>query len=314
MALSNKIKLNQIVPFFGLAFLLIIFSLIIGGKFWTGENMLAIFNQTVLIMMGGLGMIFVVAQGSVDISQGSSLALIAMITGIAANKFGVMAVLPTVILTGAAVGLFNGLVVSKLRVPSLTCTLATLIAFRALVAVISGGDVIYIPAEMLSFSDFGIMFPVFIALVLIVGYLFEYTRVGYYSKAIGENEVKAQYTGVPVIPMKVVAFVLSGIMAGIAGVFTLSRIGGADPNMGNFFELEVLLALFAGGISVSGGMSTRIYRLFIGAITIGVLVNGLSLCNVSADIAEGVKGLILILVVFLALNFASKRGKKESLA
>ena len=82
-----------------------------------------------------------------------------------------------------------------------------------------------------------------------------------------------------------------------------------DVSIGNFFELEVMLAIFTGGVPVTGGMSTRIYRLFIGALTIGVLVNGLTLYGVSAALAEGVKGLMLIGLVFLAARFtAGKRA------
>ena len=131
--------------------------------------------------------------------------------------------------------------------------------------------------------------PVLVLLTLIFGYLFEYTKLGYYSKAIGENEVKARNSGVPVEKMKILAYVLCGVMAGIAGVFTLSRVGGVDVSMGNFFELEVMLAIFTGGVPVTGGMPTRIFRLFVGALTIGVLVNGLTLYGVSAALAEGLK-------------------------
>lgn len=304
-------KYEQIIPFIGLLILLILFSLIIGGKFWKTNNLLAIFNQTVLIMIGGLGMIFVVAQGSVDISQGSTLALVATLTGIVVNNYGLMAIIPTVLLVGGLVGLINGVVVSKFKVSSLTCTLGLLIAIRALVAALCQGTVIYIPFELFAFSNFNILFPTFIVLIIIIGYFFEYTKIGYYSKIIGANEVKAKYSGVPVGKMKIVAFIISGIMAGVAGVFTLSRIGGVDPGMGNFFELQVLLALFAGGIPVTGGTSSKIYKLFIGSLIVGILENGLTLANVSGVLAEGIKGIVLIMVVFITMYHTNSqmRGK-----
>lgn len=306
-----KKKFEQIVPFIGLLLLLILFSLIIGGKFWKTNNLLAIFNQTVLIMIGGLGMIFVVAQGSVDISQGSTLALVATLTGIVVNNYGLLAIIPTVLLVGGLVGLINGVVVSKFKVSSLTCTLGLLIAIRALVAVLCQGTVIYIPFELFAFSNFNILFPTFIGLIIIIAYFFEYTKMGYYSKIIGANEVKAQYSGVPVGKMKILAFIMSGIMAGVAGVFTLSRIGGVDPGMGNFFELQVLLALFAGGIPVTGGTSSKVYKLFIGSLIVGILENGLTLANVSGVLAEGIKGIVLIMVVFITMYHTNSqmRGK-----
>ncbi|MTI60011.1 MAG: ABC transporter permease [Firmicutes bacterium] len=308
-----KKKFEQIVPFIGLLILLILFSLIIGGKFWKTNNLLAIFNQTVLIMIGGLGMIFVVAQGSVDISQGSTLALVATLTGIVVNNYGLLAIIPTVLLVGGLVGLINGVVVSKFKVSSLTCTLGLLIAIRALVAVLCQGTVIYIPFELFAFSNFNILFPTFIGLIIIIAYFFEYTKMGYYSKIIGANEVKAQYSGVPVGKMKILAFIMSGIMAGVAGVFTLSRIGGVDPGMGNFFELQVLLALFAGGIPVTGGTSSKIYKLFIGSLIVGILENGLTLANVSGVLAEGIKGIVLIMVVFITMYHTNSQMREKTI-
>lgn len=308
-----KKKFEQIVPFIGLLILLILFSLIIGGKFWKTNNLLAIFNQTVLIMIGGLGMIFVVAQGSVDISQGSTLALVATLTGIVVNNYGLLAIIPTVLLVGGLVGLINGVVVSKFKVSSLTCTLGLLIAIRALVAVLCQGTVIYIPFELFAFSNFNILFPTFIGLIIIIAYFFEYTKMGYYSKIIGANEVKAQYSGVPVGKMKILAFIMSGIMAGVAGVFTLSRIGGVDPGMGNFFELQVLLALFAGGIPVTGGTSSKIYKLFIGSLIVGILENGLTLASVSGVLAEGIKGIVLIMVVFITMYHTNSQMREKTI-
>ncbi|AZO93134.1 ABC transporter permease [Halocella sp. SP3-1] len=308
-----KKKFEQIVPFIGLLILLILFSLIIGGKFWKTNNLLAIFNQTVLIMIGGLGMIFVVAQGSVDISQGSTLALVATLTGIVVNNYGLLAIIPTVLLVGGLVGLINGVVVSKFKVSSLTCTLGLLIAIRALVAVLCQGTVIYIPFELFAFSNFNILFPTFIGLIIIIAYFFEYTKMGYYSKIIGANEVKAQYSGVPVGKMKILAFIISGIMAGVAGVFTLSRIGGVDPGMGNFFELQVLLALFAGGIPVTGGTSSKIYKLFIGSLIVGILENGLTLASVSGVLAEGIKGIVLIMVVFITMYHTNSQMREKTI-
>ncbi|QTL99377.1 hypothetical protein GM661_16150 [Iocasia frigidifontis] len=308
-----KKKFEQIVPFIGLLLLLILFSLIIGGKFWKTNNLLAIFNQTVLIMIGGLGMIFVVAQGSVDISQGSTLALVATLTGIVVNNYGLLAIIPTVLLVGGLVGLINGVVVSKFKVSSLTCTLGLLIAIRALVAVLCQGTVIYIPFELFAFSNFNILFPTFIGLIISIAYFFEYTKMGYYSKIIGANEVKAQYSGVPVGKMKILAFIMSGIMSGVAGVFTLSRIGGVDPGMGNFFELQVLLALFAGGIPVTGGTSSKIYKLFIGSLIVGILENGLTLANVSGVLAEGIKGIVLIMVVFITMYHTNSQMREKTI-
>ena len=302
-----KNKFGKLIPFLGLIILLLLFTFTSGDKFWTRYNLLAIFNQTVLFMMGGLGMIFVVAQGSIDISQGSTLAISATLTGLAVNAFGIWTIIPVVLLVGVAVGLFNGIAVSKFKVPSITSTLGLLIALRALVALLTAGTVIYIPFELFSLTNFSVLFPIFLVLVIVMGYLFEYTKLGYYARAIGSNEIKANFTGVPVDRIKIISFVMSSVMASIVGVFTLSRIGGVSAQMGNFYELEVLLALFAGGVPVAGGMATRMYKLFIGSLVVGVLGNGLVLNNISGVLSQGIKGIVLILVVFVTIYYRNKQ-------
>ena len=137
-------------------------------------------------------------------------------------------------------------------------------------------------------------------------YLFEYTKIGYFSRCIGENEVAGTYSGISVKLYKVIAFVLSGIMAGIVGAFTVGRIGGVDPTMGSFFELQVMIALFVGGVPVMGGSGSKFYRLFIGALTLALLENGLTLSKVSSEASELIEGIILIGVVFFTLYMRSK--------
>lgn len=306
----SRVDSRGLLPFIGLIAITTVFTILTRGKLWSTYNLLAVFNQTIPIIMGGLGMIFVVAQGGVDISQGSLLAIAGTVGALLVNKYGAWTLLPGAILTGALFGFVNGTIVTRLRVPSLTTTLAMLIALRALVAFMCQGEAIYAPWEVLSIDSFGIKLPIFILVVVIMAYIFEFTRLGYYSKAIGENEVVTWYTGVPIRTVKIAAFILSGIMAGLVGALSVGRLGGVDPGMGSFFELEVLLALFTGGVPVTGGMTSRIHKLFIGALTVALLGNGLTLYGVSGEVAEGIKGIILILVVFATLNLQIRETAK----
>ena len=107
-----RLRIDRIIPFIGLVGLVAIFTILAGDKFWRPNNLLSIFNQTVLFMIGGLGMVFVIAQGSTDLLQGSALALIATISAIMANRFGLWAIVPSVLVLGTLVGLINGLIVS----------------------------------------------------------------------------------------------------------------------------------------------------------------------------------------------------------
>lgn len=115
---TRKLSLEHIIPFAGLVCLLLLFTVLVGSKFWRPYNLRSILNQTVLYMFGGLGLIFVIAQGSIDLSQGAVLALTATISAILVNKYGLWLIFPAAILTGALFGLLNGVIISKLKVPS----------------------------------------------------------------------------------------------------------------------------------------------------------------------------------------------------
>jgi ribose transport system permease protein len=232
---KSSFDFEKVMPFMGLIIITVFFSIVTGGKLLRVSNLSGILNQAIPIIIGGLGMIFVASQGSVDISQGSVLALSGTVAALATSKYGIGILFPVAMLTGGVVGLFNGVILSKFKVSSLTVTLAVLISIRALVAFLTRGEVIYAPLEVLSIGNLSIKLPIFILIVLIIGYLFEYTKIGYYCKVLGENEVVGKYTGISVDKVKILAFMLSGIMAGFLGVFTVSRIGGVDPGMGNFF-------------------------------------------------------------------------------
>ena len=174
---NRKLSWEHIIPFAGLVCLILLFTVLVGSKFWRPYNLRSILNQTVLYMFGGLGLIFVIAQGSIDLSQGAVLALSATISAILVNKYGLWLIFPSAILLGALFGLLNGVIISKLKVPSVTCTLAFSIAYRGLLPVFTRGP-IYVPFKLFDLYNFENMFPVLVLLTIIFGYLFEYTKVG----------------------------------------------------------------------------------------------------------------------------------------
>lgn len=304
-----SINITYIFPIAILLFLVLIFTFTTGGKLLGRNNLRYILNEVVPLVIGGLGMIFVVAQGSVDISLGSIVALTGTVMAILSADFPLPMLFPLALLIGALAGCLNGVLVGRFKVPSITVTLATSIGLRAYVAYITSGKAIFVAKEVLILDKFAQKMLIFIAAILVMGYLYEYTRLGYYSKAIGENEVAGMFTGIAVRNMKVIAFVLSGMMAGLVGLMTVGRVGGANNTLGNMYELQVLLALFVGGVPVEGGMESKVPKMMLGAITMAVLNNGLTLSGVSGDYSKGIQGVVLILVVFLTMHFRKNYGK-----
>jgi len=300
--MKRKQNLEYILPFGFLLLLFALFSIINGKAFFRMHNVKTIIDTMIPLCIGGYGMLFVIAQGSIDMSTGSNLAFSATLGAIIAAKTGSFLLLPLCILIGAVVGLINGILVSKFKVSSIMATLAQLIILRSLVVVLSKGKVVFVSPSVLKFNRWGAKGLIFAIATVIAIYLFQYTKLGFSSRSIGENEIVCNYVGLKVNWIKVIAFVLSGAFAGLAALLTIAKIGGVDPNMGQSFELQVMLAVFVGGVPVDGGSKSSIVKIIIGALLFSILQSGLVLLNVKSETVELVQGLMLLTMVAAILK------------
>jgi ribose transport system permease protein len=171
----------------------------------------------------------------------------------------------------------------------------------------------YIPDAVRVLNLPTVKIPLFLLIVAVMLYVFEFTKVGRYSRAIGENEVTARFVGAPITKMKIFAFALSGLMSGVGAIFTLVTVGGTTNTMGTFLEMKVAMAIFFGGVLVTGGASAKGYKVLLGSLTITIIINGLALIGKSdSQISEMVEGLLLVLVLFLTIlanNYDRRRVK-----
>ena len=316
--LKHRIKIADLVPFIAFVVLFVFFTVVSGGKMLSGYSLKMLLEQSILTIIAGCGVLFVVAQGSIDLTVGVNLALagvvglhVATITGIG------WLMIPVSMLVGLAMGLINGIVVSKFKVPSFTVSIAMLISVRGIVNYIQtiiGTE--YISESMTFITKSGVKIGAFIVIVLIIAYLFEFTRLGRYSQAIGENETTAKFVGIPVSKMKIIVFALSGLMAGVGAIFSIATVGGTSMQMGVFLEMKVAMAIFFGGVLVTGGTSAKFYKIILGSLSITVIVNGLSLIGMSdSQISQSVEGGLLLLILFITIMAGKKRavsGKKTA--
>jgi ribose transport system permease protein len=307
-----NIRLQDVVPFIAFVVIFAFFAIASKGRMLTAFNLKNLINQTVMTIVVGCGTIFVVAQGSIDLSVGVNLALSGVIaTWVTQATGSPILLIPTALLVGLIVGLFNGVVVSRFKVPSFMLTIAMLIGVRGIVNYIQ--TVIgtqQIPGSLRVFNEPYLRFPLFIVIVVIMAYVFERTKVGRYSRAIGENETTAKFVGVPVTRMKIVAFAISGLMAGVGAVFSLTSIGGTTQQMGVFFEMQVAMAIFLGGVLVTGGTSAKIYKVLLGSFSITIIVNGLALIGLSeTQYSQSVEGILLLMILFMTILASNRRHK-----
>jgi ribose transport system permease protein len=304
----------KIFPFIGLAVIIVIFTILSQGRLWRVNNLRSIINLMIPMTIGAMGMIFVAAQGSTDMTQGSLLAVCAALAGLVSTHVGAWIFIPLALFIGLAAGFFNGILLAYLKVPSLMFTLAMLIALRAIVMFITNGQALFLDPSIIALNDAKIKYPVFVLLFIVLWYLFDYTKAGFFAKCIGENQTVGQFAGIPVKKYKIIAFTISGLTAAIVGIFTVGSIGGVAPTMGSFFELQVMTAMFVGGVPVSGGAASTFYKIIVGSLMLAFLRNGLAITRVPTEISELIQGIILLLVVFLGLYVKEKFTGRQIVA
>ena len=283
----------------------------------TVRNLSTLLEQTMQTILVACGTLFVVSQGSTDLSVGVNLALSGVIGTWAAYATGVdWLMIPVTLVVGLIVGVFNGVIVSKCKVSSFMLTLAMLIGVRGLVNFLQiRTDVQRLPEGLSFLNSFAVKVILFLVIVAVMAYVFEFTKTGRYSRAIGENETTAKFVGVPVDRMKVIAFALSGLMAGVAAVFNMATVGSTSQQMGVFLEIRVVMAIYLGGVMVSGGSSAKFYKILLGSFSIQIIVNGLALMGKSdAHYSQSVQGILLLVILFLSALAGRRRGRvKEQL-
>ena len=314
MAAKRKWKLdvNALMPIYILAFILIVFALLTRGKLLAADNLSNIVNQSIPYFICGLGMLFVAAIGGPDITCGSLIGLAGALAGMAVTKISFLLLFPVAILVGLAVGLLNGLIVCKLKVPSFMVTLSMLIALRACVNWLLQTSNIICTRQMLVFNQSVVKIPFVIALLAVFGYIFRFTPFGTYLRAIGENEQAFTYTGISLHKIKIAAYMISGMMAGIAGIFVMVRNGGSSNTMGSSMEMKVMLCLFLASIPVQGGSGTRLYKMIVGVLTYFVLDNGLTLMGGSTIVNQLIRGIVLILALTLTRIVSEQKLKRDA--
>lgn len=295
--------LKRMVPFIALITLTLFFAIIAGDRFLTKNNLLVLLQQSVVVAVAGFGLTFVIVAGSIDLSSGSIIALTGMVAASISLTQGWVIGIISGILIGAICGFINGVNFAILKVPSFIVTLGMLTIARGLTIIYSRS----MPVLILDSYEFlGARPAIFVVLGLafIISYLlFNYTTFGRYCLAIGGDERVSELTGVDVTRQKLLIFVYAGIMFGLAGVILSARLSAATPTAAVGFELNVISSVVLGGTPLTGGIGS-IQGTIIGALIMAVLNNGLVILGLSTDVQMVIRGIILILAVFVSFERA----------
>jgi ribose/xylose/arabinose/galactoside ABC-type transport system permease subunit len=274
--------------------------------FFTVANIFNVILATSTIGILALGATFVIGSAGIDLSVGSILAFAGVIGAIVGAKLGLpwWFAIPACLIAGAFAGWINGLVITYGGVPAFVVTLGMMGVARGVALLITDGQAVYgLPQPLLWLGQgraAGIPVPaiVFILAAVLSHLVMSYTRFGRHTLIIGDNERGARAMGVPVRALRIRIYVLSGAMAGLAGLLTMSRVNAGDPTAGMNFELAAITAAIIGGTNLFGGRAT-IFGTVIGALIMGVLQNGLNLLAIPSFWQQISIGIVLVVAVWL---------------
>jgi len=291
------------------------------GNFLSGSYLQDIALSTAILMIAAAGQTLVVVSRNIDLSVGSMLGLGGFVAANALKHHDLA--LPLVFALGAGVGLLLGAVnatlVAYLSVPSIVATLGTLYVFRG-IDFLLGGDgrqvnADDVPASFLALANdkllgIPVMFLAALAIVAAVGWALRNARWGRSLYAIGSNPAGARPAGIPVRRMLFVAFCVSGLLAGLAGVMWGSIYAGIDPQAGRGFELTVVAAVVVGGVNIFGGAGT-VWGAALGALLLTAIQSGLSLVQISPFWLEAIYGAAIVLAVLLDARLNARLTARE---
>jgi ribose transport system permease protein len=295
----------------------------LSNRFLTPDNGWNVMRQISVNMIISVGMTLVILTGGIDLSVGSILALSGAITAFLLKSggefidwnlyigFTLLGALVGGTLVGTFLGWFNGLTITRFKVPPFVATLAMLTIARGLTMLLTGGFPITGFSSQMAFIGtgwfLGIPMPVWISAIVVLAavVLTNKTKLGRHIYAIGGNETAAELSGLKIKKIKLIVYSIAGALAAIGGIIVTSRLDSAQPNAGIGFELDSIAAVVIGGTSLSGGKGT-ILGTVQGALIIGILNNGLVLLNVSPFWQQVIKGLVILLAVIIE-KFNSKK-------
>ncbi|MER8724771.1 ABC transporter permease [Mesorhizobium sp. M1027] len=283
---------------------------------WSLSDLTFNFTEKALI---ALAMALLIISGEIDLSVAAIIALASTMMGMAVQAgAGTPALVAIGLVVGLGCGAFNGVLVTRLGLPSIVVTIGTMSLFRGIAFIILG-DQAYkgYPANFAFFGQGYVWWVVsfeltlFLIAAVVYWFLLHRTSFGRRVFAIGNNPVAAQFSGVRVGRIKFILFCLTGLMAGIASVLITSRLGSTRPSIAQGYELEVITMVVLGGVSILGGAGS-IVGVVLAAFIMGLVTFGLGLLNVPGIVMSIFIGLLLIIVI--ALPILWRRVRRERFA
>lgn len=291
-----------------LIFLILVLS-IISPAFANVGNFINIFKQAAINGILATGMMCVILTGGFDMSVGSTVGLTGVVAALLAQgQYPIIVPILLSMFIGLLVGITNGICISYLAIPAFVVTLGTQSLVRGLAYLVSGGEPVFGVSQGFEniaggklFGQIPLLVVYYILIALFFGFILTKTVFGRRIYAVGGNAISAEVSGINVKFMKMLVYSICGMLAGVAGFLLTSRTVSGSPVAGEGYELDAISAVVIGGISMDGGVGNW-YGTIIGAILLAVISNGLDILRVSSYYQYIIKGIIIIVAVFLDIR------------
>lgn len=302
-----KAHFNDIAAFGGLILCIIIFSIVppfFGESIWTGGKFATLMSDVIVTAIMAVGAVFVYSLGSMDISVGGQVGLYATLLVILGNKNGTLfqAIL-FIVAISIVIAIINGVTGELLNIHPLIPSLVFMMilqGIRTMIYNILGTRNISLKnVDYLILKESWFMVMVLFIEVLVISYLFNYTKFGKNARAIGSNPVAAKQSGINIIKYKAISYVIMGLCVVVASMFQMGYTGSASDSTGIGFEMNIMVALILGGMPLSGGMKSKVSCAIIGAFTFSLLNIGLPMIGVPTNMTFLIKAIIFLMVVLI---------------
>jgi ribose transport system permease protein len=292
--------------YFALVMLIIAFSLL-SDKFLSPSNFFTIGSQTAMTSLIAFGMTFVITSGNIDLSVGSIVGMVGITSALVMNLgFGKAVAMAAGLMMGTLIGLLNGVLTAKAKIPSFLVTLGTMSIFRGVALTVTNTKAVVIfdeafPRVFSAGRMLGMPTAVWwtILFLILTFLLFNHTAFGNYVRSVGGNRTASVYTGIKVDHITILVFMISGFLAAFAGLIMAARLKSGRPEVGGGMEMDAIAAVILGGTALSGGRG-KLLNSLVGSLIMGVIVNGLVILGVQSNIQQIIKGIIIITAVSMS--------------
>lgn len=315
--LVKKLGLQKIIAL-GVLILIYGFFAFSSDAFRSMDTLVSIFDSSYYIGFLAIGVTFVIITGGIDLSIGTVMMCSAIIGGVAYNNLGLplWIALILMIAVGGLFGLLNGIMVAKFKLPAFIATLGTMMVSRGLGSIISNVQSVSFPLRgsesgwyrdiFRTANNFPTGIFVLVTTAIIAAIVLNKTKLGRYIYAIGSNSEATRLSGVNIVKWQASAYVISGLLAGVAGIAYAATFTTILPGSGAGMELDAIAAVVVGGTSLAGGVGS-ILGTFIGVYIMTVLQTGLPFINLQPHYQTFITGIVVILAVYADIYRSRKK-------